>query len=96
MFSRISCFLCALIVSNGAGAQPSMRFVECPPEINNQMAQREMQDEVVSVLAILEPKNSSKITGSVVKLKLDLSGDLKGHHDRSGYNSTTCEISVVK
>jgi hypothetical protein len=80
MISRICCFLCVLVVSSGIFAQDTLSVVERPQSIKNQMAQRGMQDQAAPVLAILEPKNGAKISGSTVKLKLGLSGDLKGYH----------------
>ena len=51
MFLRISCFLCALVVSGSIFAQGSMSVVERPQGIKNQMAQRGMQDQAAPVLA---------------------------------------------
>ncbi len=102
MFSRIGCFLCALIVSGSVFAQDSMSVVERPQGIKNQMAQRGMQDQAAPVLAILEPKDGATITSSTVNLNLGLSGDLKGYHPHkdpatnAGNHSTMRAINVVK
>ncbi len=61
MFSRIGCFLCALVVSSSIFAQDSMTVVERPQGIKNQMAQCGMQDQAAPVLAILGPKDGAKI-----------------------------------
>ena len=53
--------------------------VERPQKIKDMMAARGQQDEAKPTLKILEPKADSTVTNSTVKVKLALSGDLKGY-----------------
>lgn len=53
--------------------------VERPQSIKDKMAARGQQDEAKPVLKVLEPKADSTVASSTVKVKLDLSGDLKGY-----------------
>ena len=52
---------------------------ERPQKIKDLMAGRGEQDQAAPVLKVVEPKAGSTITTSTVKVKLDLSGDLKGY-----------------
>jgi hypothetical protein len=67
-----------------AAASPSpaaqaLTPAERPQKIKDQMAQRGEQDTAAPVLKIAEPKEGATVNGSTVKLRLDLSGDLKGY-----------------
>jgi hypothetical protein len=67
-----------------ANASPSpaaqaLGVAERPQKIKDQMAQRGEQDTAAPVLKIAEPKEGATVNGSTVRLKLDLSGDLKGY-----------------
>ena len=56
-----------------------LTLVSRPPAIDQEMKQRGEQDQAKPVLRVISPTNHSKINGSTVDVKLDLSGDLKGY-----------------
>ncbi|HZT61263.1 MAG TPA: hypothetical protein VFA21_21835 [Pyrinomonadaceae bacterium] len=60
-------------------AAQSLSEVERPQKVKDMMAQRGDEDNAKPALKIVEPKDGSTVNGSTVKLKLDLSGDLKGY-----------------
>jgi hypothetical protein len=60
-------------------AAQSLSEVERPAKVKEQMAQRGEQDSAAPSLKIVEPKEGATVTGSSVKLNLQLSGDLKGY-----------------
>ncbi|MFL6286113.1 MAG: hypothetical protein ACJ74Q_23480 [Pyrinomonadaceae bacterium] len=60
-------------------AVQSLSEVERPQKVKDMTAQRGEQDSASPTLKIVEPKDGATLTGSTVKLKLDLSGDLKGY-----------------
>ena len=65
-------------------AQPSpaaqaLSLVERPQKIKDQSAQRGEQDAAAPALKFVEPKEGATITGSTVKVRLELAGDLKGY-----------------
>lgn len=62
-----------------ATAPQSLTVVERPQSVKDKMAARGEQDEAKPTLKIEEPKADSTITSSTVKVKLALSGDLKGY-----------------
>ena len=67
-----------------AGASPTpavqtLSQVERPQKVKDQMATRGEQDSAAPKLSIVEPKEGATVTGANVKLKLALSGDLKGY-----------------
>lgn len=67
-----------------AGASPTpaaqtLSQVERPQKVKDQMATRGEQDAAAPKLSIVEPKDGATVTGANVKLKLALSGDLKGY-----------------
>jgi len=64
--------------ANSSESQALM-VVDTPQRIKDQMAARGEQDVASPTLKILEPKADASITGSTVKVKLDISGDLKGY-----------------
>ena len=80
MSSRSCLFIVILMLSISVFAQDSITVVERPQKIKDAMAQRGMQDQAAPTLKISAPTEGAKITGSTVKLKLDLGGDLKGYH----------------
>jgi hypothetical protein len=69
--------------ANAAASPPpatqSLSQVERPQKVKEQMAQRGEQDSAAPALKIVEPKDGATVTGANVKLKLALSGDLKGY-----------------
>jgi hypothetical protein len=60
-------------------AVQSLSEVERPQTVKDKMRERGEQDSASPTLKIVEPKDGATLTGSTVKLKLDLSGDLKGY-----------------
>jgi hypothetical protein len=64
--------------SNSAAPQV-LTEVERPQSIKDKMAARGQQDEAKPALKIVEPKADSTVASSTVKVKLELSGDLKGY-----------------
>src|SRR5689334_402033 len=60
-------------------ATQTLSEVERPQKVKDMMAQRGDEDNASPTLKIVEPKEGATLTGSTVKLKLDLSGDLKGY-----------------
>ncbi|HTK38409.1 MAG TPA: hypothetical protein VL325_07945 [Pyrinomonadaceae bacterium] len=65
-----------------SGASPEKQVlaeVERPQKIKDMMTARGDQDEAKPTLKILEPKADSTVASSTVKVKLALSGDLKGY-----------------
>lgn len=60
-------------------AVQSLSQVERPQKVKDQMATRGEQDSAAPKLSIVEPKDGATVTGANVKLKLTLSGDLKGY-----------------
>jgi hypothetical protein len=57
----------------------SLTVVDAPQRIKDMMANRGQQDAASPVLKIVEPKADAAIASSTVKVKLELSGDLKGY-----------------
>lgn len=64
--------------SETAGAQ-NLTEVPRPQKIADMMKERGSQDEAKPTLKVVEPANGATIGSSTVKVKLDLSGDLKGY-----------------
>ncbi len=52
---------------------------ERPQKIKDMSLERGEQDEAKPVLKIVEPKADSTVSSSTIKVKLELSGDLKGY-----------------
>ena len=75
--------------STPAPAQPPPIITEIPrpQKIVDQMAARGEQDTAAPVLKILEPAANAVLTSSTVKVKLELTGDLKGY--KPGMNEET-------
>jgi hypothetical protein len=70
--------------ANAASASPTpavqtLSEAERPQKVKDQMAQRGEQESAAPSLKIVEPKEGATVTGSNVKLALQLSGDLKGY-----------------
>jgi hypothetical protein len=61
------------------GAAQSLTEVPRPQKIVDQMKERGQQDEAKPAVKIVEPAANAAIASSTVKVKLDLSGDLKGY-----------------
>ena len=67
-----------------AAASPSpaaqaLTEVERPQKVKDMMAARGEEDNAKPALKVVEPKEGATVSGSTVRLKLDLSGDLKGY-----------------
>jgi len=60
-------------------ATQTLSEVERPQNVKDMMAQRGDEDNASPTLKIVEPKDGSTLSGSTVKLKIDISGDLKGY-----------------
>jgi hypothetical protein len=70
--------------NSNAAASPTpavqtLSQAERPQKVKDQMAQRGEQDSAAPALKIVEPKEGATVTGANVKLRLELSGDLKGY-----------------
>lgn len=59
--------------------QTGMKTVDRPRRIADLMATRGEQDAAAPTLRIVEPAANVTITGATVKVKLEISGDLKGY-----------------
>lgn len=64
---------------NAAPAVQNLTVVERPQKIKDLMAARGEQDEAKPTLKIVEPKAGATVASSTVKVKLEISGDLKGY-----------------
>ncbi len=60
-------------------ARETITIAERPQKIKDQMADRGQQDAASPTLAIVEPKADSTVNSSTVRVKLNISGDLKGY-----------------
>ena len=60
-------------------ARDTITIAERPQKIKDQMAARGEQDAAAPTLAIVEPKANATVNSSTVKVKLNISGDLKGY-----------------
>lgn len=69
----------ANVNSNTSSAVQNLTVVDRPQKIVDMMAARGDQDKATPTLKILEPRADSTVNSSTVKLKLQLSGDLKGY-----------------
>ncbi len=65
--------------TTNANSAPTLTEVPRPQKIADQMRERGEQDQAAPTLSVVEPKNNSTLNGSAVKVKLALSGDLKGY-----------------
>lgn len=62
-----------------SGTSDGLKTVERPKRIADQMATRGEQDAAAPTLKIIEPAANATINGAIVKVKLEISGDLKGY-----------------
>jgi hypothetical protein len=69
----------ANVAASPTPAVQTLSVVERPQKIKDQMTQRGDQDTATPVLKIVEPKEGATVSGSTVKLNLQLAGDLKGY-----------------
>lgn len=60
-------------------AAQNLTETQMPQKISDMMKQRGEQDEAKPTLTFVEPKNGATVNSSTVKVKLALSGDLKGY-----------------
>ncbi len=65
--------------ANSAPTAQTLTEVPRPQKIADQMKERGAQDEAKPALKIVEPAENATVASSTVKVKLDLSGDLKGY-----------------
>ena len=67
--------------ANAASSPAAQNLTETarPQNIAGMMAQRGEQDAAAPTLKIVQPADGSTVNSSTVKVKLDLSGDLKGY-----------------
>lgn len=76
-------------------AAQTLSTVERPQRIKDLSAQRGEQDAATPVLKFAEPKEGATINGSTVRVKLDLSGDLKGYQPHKNPDGTGNHIHVI-
>jgi hypothetical protein len=62
-----------------AAATQTLTVVDAPQRVRDLMASRGEQDTAQPTLKVVEPKADSTVSSSTVKVKLELSGDLKGY-----------------
>ncbi|MEP7076500.1 MAG: hypothetical protein ABI878_11885 [Acidobacteriota bacterium] len=65
--------------NTGTSPVQTLTVVQRPQGVKDKMAARGEQDEAKPTLKIVEPKADASIASSTVKVKLELSGDLKGY-----------------
>ncbi len=65
--------------ANSAPAAQTLTEVPRPSKIEDQMKERGEQDKAAPTLTVVEPKSGAAVNISTVKVKLSLSGDLKGY-----------------
>ena len=66
-------------IANSSPAAQTLTVVDTPQRIKDMMAARGEQDQAVPTLKIVEPKANAAVGSSTVKVKLEISGDLKGY-----------------
>jgi hypothetical protein len=64
---------------NSAPTAQNLTETPRPKKIEDEMATRGEQDQAAPTISVVEPKNGATVTSSTVKVKLSLSGDLKGY-----------------
>jgi hypothetical protein len=69
----------ANVNANASPAIQNLTVVERPQKIKDHMAARGDQDQAAPTLKIVEPAANSTVNSSNVKVRLTLSGDLKGY-----------------
>ncbi len=65
--------------ANSDANRGTITIAERPQSIKDQMAARGEQDAAAPTLAIVQPAANSTVNSSTVKVKLNISGDLKGY-----------------
>ncbi len=65
--------------TNAAPTVQNLSEVPRPKKIEDEMATRGEQDKATPTITVVEPKNGATVSSSTVKVKLSLSGDLKGY-----------------
>lgn len=65
--------------ANSSPAAQTLTVVATPQRIKDLMASRGEQDNAQPTLKIVQPAANSTVNGSTVKVKLEISGDLKGY-----------------
>jgi hypothetical protein len=65
--------------TNAAPSAQTLTEAPRPPKIADEMKTRGEQDNAAPTIAVVEPKNNSTVNSSTVRVKLALSGDLKGY-----------------
>src|SRR5215204_1671563 len=65
--------------ANDSPATQTLTVTDTPQPVKDLMASRGEQDQATPTLKIVEPAANATVTSSTVKVKLDLSGDLKGY-----------------
>lgn len=65
--------------ANSAPTAQNLTEVPRPKKIEDEMTTRGEQDQAAPTIAVVEPKNGATVSSSTVKVKLTLSGDLKGY-----------------
>ena len=65
--------------ANADAARETITIAERPQKIKDQMAARGQQDAAAPTLAVVQPAANSTVNSSTVKVKLNISGDLKGY-----------------
>jgi hypothetical protein len=69
-------------------AKQTLTVVDTPQRIKDMMASRGEQDKAAPILKVVEPRADSTIESSTVKVRLELSGELKGY-EITGMNMQT-------
>ena len=65
--------------TNAAPPAQTLSEVQRPQKIDDEMKTRGEQDNAAPTISVVEPKNGAIVASSTVKVKLSLSGDLKGY-----------------
>ena len=65
--------------ANSSPATQTLSVVDTPQRIKDLMASRGEQDKAVPSLKIAEPAANASVSSSTVKVRLEISGDLKGY-----------------
>jgi len=67
--------------ANTSSAQTAQTLAEVPrpQKISDEMKTRGEQDNAAPTITVVEPKNGATVSSSTVRVKLSLSGDLKGY-----------------
>lgn len=76
-------------------AAQSLSVAERPQRIKDLSAQRGEQDAAAPALKFAEPREGATINGSTVKVRLELSGDLKGYQPHKNPDGTGNHIHVI-